>query len=168
MRIVRHLLHGAVVRMRNRYLKKVPWGLGMRSSQQLRAAWAAVPEEYSLIPNTHTAARNHPNSSSRESWHLQACNRTLGYFVGSLLPPFTTPLLPFQPPKDRGERKGVISLDYFLLTRGVEYLGACLIFSVRSNFFFLSLCTWLLDKLHPTASTTSPFFQCSSIYVPFD
>ena len=40
--------------------------------------------------------------------------------------------------KKRIERKGaVLSLNYFLLTRGVEGLGAGMIFTVKiSNFFF--------------------------------
>jgi hypothetical protein len=40
----------------------------------------------------------------------------------------------------------MLSIDYFLLSKGAKFLEASLIFAVRiSNFFFL-LCTLLLDK----------------------
>lgn len=47
-------------------------------------------------------------------------------------------------------------LNYFLLIRGVQFLGASLIFIVRiSNFFFLSLCTGPLDTMQQTSTTAT-------------
>jgi hypothetical protein len=41
-----------------------------------------------------------------------------------------------------GKEKNIVSLDYFLLTRGMEFLWTSLIFTVRiSNFFFSALHT---------------------------
>jgi hypothetical protein len=47
------------------------------------------------------------------------------------------------------EKEGDISLDYFLLIRSTEFLGANLIFAVKiTNFFFFLflLCAQLLNK----------------------
>ena len=83
------------------------------------------------------------------------------------LPPCTTPI-PFQPPtlgrRERLERlEAPISLDYFLLIRGV--LGASLIFAVRiCNFFFLFLlCARLLNNNKGPSTHTASFG--SSIYI---
>jgi len=51
--------------------------------------------------------------------------------------------------KVRGQKGVTSSLDYFLMIRAVEFLGASLIFTVGiSNFFLLLfLCARLLNKL---------------------
>lgn len=46
-------------------------------------------------------------------------------------------------------------LDYFLMIRGIEVLGAKLIFTVRISNFFLSLCAGPLDELQQTTIATS-------------
>jgi hypothetical protein len=55
----------------------------------------------------------------------------------------------------RGKRIGgkEVTLDFFLLIRGIKFFGASLIVTLRiSNFFFLlPFQTCLLDKLQPTA-----------------
>lgn len=70
----------------------------------------------------------------------------------------------------------MLSLDYFLLIRYVKFLGASLIFTIRtSNFFFLLflLCIQLLNIPQPTANTHNqtthhsqqqPIYGGSSIY----
>ena len=65
------------------------------------------------------------------------------YFVGSS---FFHPSPPFQPPtltldrRERGERGKGAMLDYSLMMRSVDFLGASLIFVIPiSNFFFLLL-----------------------------
>lgn len=71
-------------------------------------------------------------------------------FVGSLpsstltYPYISLPTPQHQVEEKEGQReRGVLlSLDYFLLTRGIEFLGASLSFTVRTcNFFFSFLCT---------------------------
>jgi hypothetical protein len=58
--------------------------------------------------------------------------------------------------KDRGKRGVALSLDYFLLIRSGQFLGASLVFEVRLyNFFLFLLCPQLLYKLQPTV-TNSP------------
>jgi hypothetical protein len=66
----------------------------------------------------------------------------------------------------------MLSLDYFLLVRGAEFLGASFVFTIRiANFFLLLsvLCTWLLNKLWPTTtnnqSTTHLTCHGLSIYI---
>ena len=60
----------------------------------------------------------------------------------------------------------MLLLDYFLLIRGIEFLGASLIFTIRiSNFFLLFLlCAQLLNKLQQTNNPTTS--QGPSIYIP--
>jgi hypothetical protein len=48
--------------------------------------------------------------------------------------------------KLEGKWKIQTSLDYFLLIRGIEFLGTSQIFVSRISNFFSSLCSWLLDK----------------------
>jgi hypothetical protein len=49
------------------------------------------------------------------------------------------------------EKGATLLLDYFLLTKGVQFIGASLIFKGRiSNFFLFLLCSQLLNKLQPT------------------
>lgn len=76
------------------------------------------------------------------------CSQTLDYFVGSFFFHPSSPLFfHFYNPLtlDRGEKRieGVaLSLNCFLLIGGIEFLWACLIFTIRvSNFFLFPLCT---------------------------
>lgn len=78
---------------------------------------------------------------------LTSCKLVFCYFLGSFfLPPFPTPFQPFIPltldrrggGRDK-EKRIMLSLDYFLLIGGGEFLGASLMFAIRiSNFFLLS------------------------------
>lgn len=86
-------------------------------------------------------------------------------------------LPPFLPSNTREERERIegkgamLSLDYFLLVMGVEFLGASLMFTTRiSNFFSLLFlfCTWLLNKLQLSTTnskqpTTHPASQRPSV-----
>jgi hypothetical protein len=62
-----------------------------------------------------------------------------------LISHFFTLRSPFQPPTTRQERKkdrggkDTLLLDYFLLIRGVKFLGASPIFTIRISKFFLFL-----------------------------
>ena len=59
----------------------------------------------------------------------------------------------------------MLSLDYILLIRDVEFLGESLIFAIRtSNFFFLFLFHVQSLKLWPTATNQQPTFWGLSIY----
>lgn len=83
------------------------------------------------------------------------------YFVKSLFPPpFSTPIPTSQNwvgEKEGQKRKGAsILLSYFLLIRGVQFLGTSLILVVKIfNFFFLSVSTRPLDKMQQTSSTAT-------------
>jgi hypothetical protein len=82
-----------------------------------------------------------------------------GYFVGSsLFHPFN-PLMIDKRGKKRYRREGLaLSLNYFLLIRGIQFLEANLIFAIRiSNFLFLFLLwTQPLNKLRTTTTNQQP------------
>lgn len=91
--------------------------------------------------------------------------------IGCRKLPFSTLFNPQTPDRkeEKIERKGAtLSLDYFLLIRGVQFLEANLILAIRvSNFFFLFLlCIGLCNKPWPTATSNHPASQGSSIYRP--
>jgi hypothetical protein len=69
----------------------------------------------------------------------------------------------------------MLSLNYFLLNRGIKFLGASLIFVVRiSNFFFSAFLFYagLLNKPQPPTTknlpTTHPASQSLCIYILFE
>ena len=90
-------------------------------------------------------------------------------FSTLLLPPFQLQYL-IGKKKNRRKKGATFTLDYFLLIRVIEFLGASLIFTVRiSNFFLLFLLFAPLLKLQPTATNNPPTdsaSQGSSIYMP--
>lgn len=50
-----------------------------------------------------------------------------------------------------GQKVATVSLDYFLLTRGIELHGVSLIFAVRISNFFLHVSSCERDQQHSTA-----------------
>lgn len=58
--------------------------------------------------------------------------------------------------RERRKEEARILLNYFPLTRDIEFIGANLIFAITiSNFFFSSFCTWPLDNLQQSTTATS-------------
>lgn len=107
------------------------------------------------------AACAHNPSTPEGSSRISTKPRPVARLLATLWVPFPSTLL--QPRNRRWERKrgggkgSTISFDYFLLGRGIQVLGARLIFDGSiSNFFFF--------KPQPTASNHRPFYWGSSIY----
>lgn len=92
---------------------------------------------------------------------MQARDLVLGYFF----PPFSIPLLcaPVYPQAlDRrgeerdpllksGQNGAIVSLNFFLLTRGIELPGVSLIFAARISIFFLHVSSCERDQQQSTA-----------------
>jgi hypothetical protein len=77
--------------------------------------------------------------------------------LGTLLHPFSSLTLVKREKIIEGEGRGMLSLDYFLQTKGIEFLGASLLFGVMISTFFslFLLCTLLLNILQGTANNSN-------------